>query len=75
MTTTVNLSPATAARLEQVAERTGQSTSVVLERLVAEHLDDLLDAELAEAAWNDHQASGEPTISLEQLERELGLER
>jgi len=75
LTTSVRLSPETAARLEQVAARTGQSPNVVLNRLVEEHLDDLLEADLAEKAWKEHLASGEPTITLEQLERDLGLDR
>lgn len=74
MATSVELSPETEARLNQLAARTGQSAAVVLNRLVEEHLDDLADAYLAEEAWAEHKASGEPTISLEQLERELGLE-
>ena len=74
MATSVELSPETESRLRQLAERTGQSTAVVLDRLVAEHLDDLADAYLAEEAWAEHLASGEPTISLEQLEKKLGLE-
>lgn len=75
MATTIQLSPEADASLERLAARIGQSKSACLNRLIEEHLDDLMDACLAEAAWAEHLASGEPTVSLEQLEQDLGLER
>ncbi len=67
----VELEPELAARLEQLAKETGQSTSYYAELAIREFLEDREDYLTGIAALE----RDEPRVSLEQLERELGLER
>jgi len=57
------------ARLAALAERTGRSKSFYVREAVREHLDDLEDYYLAVQRLEERL----PTISLEEVERRLGL--
>ena len=61
------------ARLDRLARRTRRTKAFYLRRLIEEHLDDLEDAYLGEAAWEAFQASGETAISYETLKQHLDL--
>lgn len=74
MPTTIRLSTEVEARLSRLASRTGRTKAFYLRRLIEEHLDDLEDAFLGEAAWESFQASGEASIPLGMLKQNLGLE-
>ena len=60
-----------ASRLEELAKQTGRTASYYAELAIREFLEDREDYLAGIAALERN----EPTISLEQLERELGLER
>lgn len=76
MSTSVPLDPETEARLDELAAATGRNRSSYLDEmreLVRSGLEDMEDAYLAAQALERHLASGEPSIPLEDLVRELGL--
>jgi len=74
MATSVRLDPATEARLDRLASATGRTKDFYLRELIEQGLDDLEDAYLGAAALEAHRRSGEPTIPLEQLVSDLGLD-
>lgn len=74
MPTSVRLDPTTEARLEQLAAATGRSKAFYLRELIEAGIDDLEDAYLGAAALEAHRQSGEATIPLDQVMRNLGLE-
>ena len=51
----------------------GAGASFYLRRLIEEHLDDLEDAYLGEAAWEALQTSGEAAIPYKMLKQHLEL--
>lgn len=57
------------ARLSQLARETGMTKTALVREAILEHLDDLEDFFLAEARARKNRN----TISLEDVERELGL--
>lgn len=73
MTISVNLGKDIEARLAHLAEATGRTKTFYLRQLVEEHLDDLEDVYLGELAL-ERVRSGEQTISLDQVRKNLGLE-
>lgn len=70
----VRLPDETYNRLHALAARTGRTATYYIREAIEEHLDDLEDIYLAENALERFQASGEKPISLDDLDRELGLE-
>ena len=74
MPTSVRLDPATEERLEHLAAATGRSKAFYLRELIEAGIDDLEDAYLGAAALEAHRRSGEATIPLDQVMRNLGLE-
>ncbi len=74
MPTSVRLDPATEARLEHLAAATGRSKAFYLREQIEAGIDDLEDAYLGAAALEAHRRSGEATIPLDQVMRNLGLE-
>lgn len=70
----IRLPPDIEGRLEALAKRTGRSPSDFVEEAVLEHLDDLEDVHLAERAVAEIRAGRQSTSTLEEVERELGLE-
>ncbi len=73
MPTSIRLSPAIEARLDQLAEVTGRTKAYYLRELIEQGLEDLEDAYLGAAALEAHRRSGEATIPLAELMGELGL--
>jgi RHH-type rel operon transcriptional repressor/antitoxin RelB len=73
MPSTIRLNPDIEARLDRLASRTGRTKAFYLRRLIEEHLDDLEDAYLGEAAWEAFQSSGEAAIPYETLKQHLEL--
>lgn len=66
---TVRLSDTTEKRLAILAEKTGRSKSYYAKKAIEQFIEDREDYLLAVATLEKKN----PTISLEQLERELGL--
>ena len=69
----VRLDPDLEARLDAVAKRMGRSKSYLAREALSERIEEWEDLALLEKALRDPEAGG-PTISLEQVKRELGLE-
>jgi len=61
-------------RLEALANRTGRSKSFYAREAILEHLDDLEAAYLSDEILSRVEDGTEKTYTLEELERELGLE-
>ncbi len=62
-----------AQRLQALAERTGRSKTYYMIQAIEEHLEDLEDLYYAEQQMAAIRA-GAPTVSLEELVRQLDLE-
>ena len=69
----VRLDPELEARLNAVARQTGKSKSFLAREALIERIEEWEDLVLLEKALRDPDAGG-PTISLEQMKRELGLD-
>ena len=69
----VRLDPDLEARLNAVARQTGKSKSFLAREALIERIEEWEDLVLLEKALRDPDAGG-PTISLEQMKRELGLD-
>jgi len=61
-------------RLEALAKRTGRSKSFYAREAILEHLEDLEAAYLSDEILKRVETGQEQTITLDELERELGLE-
>jgi RHH-type transcriptional regulator, rel operon repressor / antitoxin RelB len=62
-------------RLARLAKRTGRTKSFYAREAILQHLQDLEDLYLAEKRLQDLRAGRGRTVSLDQLERDLGMER
>ncbi|HTX74841.1 MAG TPA: DUF6290 family protein [Terracidiphilus sp.] len=62
------------ARLEQLAKRTGRSKTFYLIEAITEKIEDLEDLYLADEIARRVRAGKEKTWSLEDVERDLGLD-
>lgn len=60
-------------RLEKLAEATGRTKTFYAREAILEHLDDLEDLFLAERRLRAIRAGRSHTLSLEEVERDLGL--
>jgi len=67
----IRLEPELEARLEKLSKKTGRSKSYYAREAIRQFLEDREDYLLGLAVLERH----EPTISLEELERRLGLAR
>jgi len=72
--TAVRLPEETYNRLKTLAERTGRTATFYIREAVEEHLEDLEDLYTAEQASIAYRQSGGRTLSLNELDAELGLE-
>lgn len=72
--TAVRLPDETYNRLKSLADRTGRTATFYIREAIEEHLEDLEDLYAAEQASIAHRRSGERTLSLNELDAELGLE-
>ena len=61
-------------RLERLAKATGRTKAFYAREAILAHLDDLEDLYLAEQRLIDNRAGRSRTYTLEEVERELGLE-
>jgi RHH-type transcriptional regulator, rel operon repressor / antitoxin RelB len=62
------------ARLERLAKRTGRSKTFYLIEAITEKIEDLEDLYLADQIARRVRAGKEKTWSLEEVERDLGLD-
>lgn len=60
-------------RLEALAEATGRTKTFYAREAIVEHMDDLEDIYLAERRLEDLRAGRSRTLTLEEVERDLGL--
>lgn len=60
-------------RLEALAKATGRTKTFYAREAILEHLDDLEDLYLAEHRLTENRAGRSKTLSLEDVERDLGL--
>ena len=60
-------------RLENLAKATGRTKTFYAREAIMAHLDDLEDLYLAEQRLIDNRAGRSRTVSLDDVERELGL--
>jgi RHH-type rel operon transcriptional repressor/antitoxin RelB len=68
------LDPSIDMRLSQLSTNTGRTKVSHLQELLEEGLDDIEDARLGATAMELHRQSGEPSIPLDQVMRNLGLD-
>lgn len=61
-------------RLAELARRTGRTKTFYAREAILEHLDDLEDLYLAEEVLTRIRAGQERTYTLDEVEKELGLE-
>ena len=74
MPISVQLSPDVEKRLTILSESTGKPKDFYIREAIQEYLDDLEDIYLAEKRLEDLHKGLSRTYSLEEVERELGLE-
>jgi RHH-type transcriptional regulator, rel operon repressor / antitoxin RelB len=72
--TAVRLPDETYERLRALSERTGRTTAFYIRQAIEEHLDDLEDIYLAERALERLRRGESRTYTLDEVERELGLD-
>ncbi len=73
--TAVRLPEELSNRLVALAERTDRSRSFYIRKALEIHLDELEDIYLAENTLERVRRGEEPMYSLDEVERELGLDR
>ena len=74
MATSVRLDEALEQRLDRLAAETGRTKAYYLRELIVRGLDDLEDYYLADATMERLRKGEERVSSLEEVERDLGLE-
>lgn len=72
--TAIRLPDETHARLHALAAKTGRTATYYIREAIEEHLDDLEDLYLAEQAIGRLKRGESRTYTLEEAERELGLD-
>ena len=72
--TAVRLPDETYNRLRVLAQKTGRTATYYIREAIEEHLEDMEDLYLAQQAAVEHRRSGGRTISLDELDKELGLD-
>lgn len=73
MPTSIRLAPAIEQRLDHLATTTGRSKAFYLRELIERGLDDLEDYYLADATMERVRNGQEQVLSLDDVERALGL--
>jgi len=71
--TAVRIPEETYQRLQVLAKRTGRTATYYIREAIEEHLDDLEDAYLGEQALEQLRLGNDTTMTLEEVERDLGL--
>ena len=72
--TAIRLPDETYNRRKSLAQKTGRTATYYIREAIEVHLEDLEDLYLAQQAAFEHHKSGARTLSLDELEQELGLE-
>jgi RHH-type transcriptional regulator, rel operon repressor / antitoxin RelB len=72
--TAIRLPDETYTRLQSLAARTGRTATFYIRQAVEAHIQDLEDLYSAEQALIAHKVSGLPALSLDQLDKALGLD-
>jgi RHH-type transcriptional regulator, rel operon repressor / antitoxin RelB len=70
----VRLSDETYSRLQALAQRTGRTATFYVREAIESHIDELEDLYLAEEATLRLRRGESRTITLDELERELGVD-
>jgi RHH-type rel operon transcriptional repressor/antitoxin RelB len=73
MPTSIRLAPTVEQRLDHLAITTGRSKAFYLRELIERGLDDLEDYYLADATMERVRRGQEQVLSLDEVERTLGL--
>lgn len=71
--TAIRLPDETYERLQVLATRTGRTTAYYIRQALDEYLDDLEDVYFAEQTLERIRSGEEKVVSLEEVERRLGL--
>jgi len=74
MPTTIRLPEDLEKRLDALARRTGRPKAFYIRAAITEHLPDLEDAYLADRVLTEVREGRMATYTLDEVERELGLE-
>jgi RHH-type rel operon transcriptional repressor/antitoxin RelB len=74
MPTSIRLTPAVEARLDNLAQKTGRTKAFYLRELVERGLQDLEDYYLSNEVFKRVEQGQEEVVSSEQVKKELGLE-
>ena len=69
----VRLDKALEERLEKLADKTGRTKTWYARKAIETYLDDIEDAALAAAAYEEYIFDGEASSSLEEVRSRLGL--
>lgn len=69
----VNLDVETSNLIENMINSTGKSVLELINTAIKNYLEDLKDAEIADAAYDNYLAGNETTIPIDQVERNLGM--
>ena len=70
----LRLPPEIEKRLDVLAKKTGRTKSFYAREAISRHIDDLEDIYLAEKILDRIKSGKERTYTLDEVERELGLE-
>jgi predicted DNA-binding protein len=71
---TIQFDPRIERELTHLAAREGKNLEQLVQDVMSEYLEEQADIEAANAAYDRYLAGQEKTISLDELERRLGLE-
>lgn len=74
MATSIRLDPEIEQRLDRLAVQTGRTKAYYLRELIVNGLEDLEDFYLADATMERVRKGEESVLSLDEVERDLGLE-
>ena len=74
MPTSIRLDPEIEQRLDRLAVQTGRTKAYYLRELIVNGLEDLEDFYLADATMERVRKGEENVLSLDEVERDLGLE-
>ncbi len=73
MATSIRLDPETAQRLDRLAAQTGRTKAYYLRELIVSGIEDLEDFNLTDATTERVRSGEENVLSLDEVERDLGL--
>ncbi len=72
--TAIRLPDDTYERLKALSERTGRTSAFYIREAIEKHIEDMEDLYLAEEATRRQRENNEPTYTLEEVKRRLGLD-